>query len=167
MAKFELELPNVIIKGFEKLNKNIDGILGEMTKEGAEYVADNMKANAPSDIKPFVKTSKTYKTPSDGGINTKTYISGYLPFSNPNRSYFERKGGSGKSYRTNKGVPADFLAQLYEYGRSNAPFPKRPFMRKSFRKKEIERVMLNKQNKMFEDLFGASDFVSDWVHNLK
>ena len=148
MAKFQMELPNDLIKDFEKLNKDCDKIFGEMTKAGAEVVEKNMNANAPNEIKGHIKISKTYQTPSDGGINTKVYVSGYIPFSNPNRKFFTRKGGSGKTnYSTSKGVPVDFLAQLYEYGRSTSPFPKHPFMRKSFKKKEIEEAMLKAQKK--------------------
>lgn len=145
MAKFKVELPTDIIKEMESVYKNTDHIIGEMTRAGAETVEHNMRSMAPDDIKPFIKLSKTYKTPSDGGINTKVIISGYLPFSNPARKVFIRSGGSGKKYETTKGVPVDFLAQLYEYGRSTAPWPKRPFMRKSFKRKEIEEAMLKAQ----------------------
>ena len=159
MAKFNLELPTEVMKDFQKLHNSADEIFGEMTRAGAEVVEKNMNNNAPPLVKGHVKLSKTYKTPSDGGINTKVYVSGYLPFSTPNREFFTRKGGNGKEYSTNKGVPVDFIAQLYEYGRSTAPFPKHPFMRKSFKKKEIEDAMLKRQDKKFEDLFGASDFL--------
>jgi len=50
-------------------------------------------------------------------------------------------------YYTEKGVPVDFLAIMYEYGRSNAPFPKKPFFRKSFKKDKIVEFMLNYQAK--------------------
>lgn len=144
---FKMELPDEVIKEFEKINKNAEDIFGEMTKAGAEVVARNMQNYAPSTISSHVKVSKIYKTPSNGKINTKAYVSGYLPFSDPNRKYFTRSGGSGKSYSTERGVPADFLAKLYEYGRSSAPFPKVPFLRKSFKNKEIEDAMLKAQEK--------------------
>lgn len=144
---FKVELPSDIIKDFERVYDNTDEILGEMTKAGAETVVVNMKNTAPALLKPYIKLSKTYKTPSDKGINTKAYVSGYIPFSDPNRQYFSRKGGSGKTVTTDKGVPADFLAQMYEYGRSTAPFPKKPFLRKSFKKNEIEEAMLKAQAK--------------------
>ena len=163
MAKFEMEVPNELIKQFQTLSDNCEEIFGEMTKAGAEVVAKNMAAAAPSQLKPYIITTKTYKTPSDGGINTKVMVSGYIPFSNPNRVYFTRSGGNGKSYSTPKGVPADFLAQLYEYGRSSAPWPKRPFMRKSFKKDEIAEAMSRVQNKMYRDIFGAEDFVNERI----
>lgn len=147
MAKFKMELPTEIIKQMETVNKNADKIFGEMTKAGAEVVAENMRANAPDALKPFVKISKTYKTPSDDGINTNAMVKGYIPFSDPNRKGFTRKGGSGKQYTTTEGVPAEFLANLYEYGRSTSPFPKKPFVRKSFNKSQIEETMLKAQVK--------------------
>jgi hypothetical protein len=144
MAKFVLELPDSLIKDFQYIYDNSDRIFGAMTQAGAEVVEKNMKANAPSKIERFVKVSRTYRTPSDDGINTKVYVSGYMPFSG-NRTSFTRKGGNGENYTTTEGVPADFVAQIYEYGRSNLPFPKKPFMRKAFKKKEIEEAMLKAQ----------------------
>ena len=148
MAKFELELPTGIIKDIQKIYDNTDEIFGEMTKAGAEVVANNMKNNAPNILKSYVKTTKIYKTPSDGGINTKAYVSGYIPFSDPNRKFFSRRNGSSaKIYNTTLGVPAEFLGNLYEYGRSTAPFPKHPWMRKSFKKGDIEKAMLKAQKR--------------------
>lgn len=147
MARFKMELPTEIIKQMETVNKNADKIFGEMTKAGAEVAAQNMRANAPSDLQPYVRVGKTFKTPSDNGINTEAYVSGYIPFSDPNRKYFSRAGGNGKTYKTTLGVPAEFLANLYEYGRSTSPFPKKPFLRKSFNKGQIEEAMLLAQAK--------------------
>ena len=144
---FKLELPTEIMKDIQKIYDNTDEILGEMTRAGAAVVEANMRANAPDVLKDYVKTTKTYNTPSDGGINTKVIVKGYIPFSNPNRSGFTRNGGGGDSYTTDKGVPAEFLANLYEHGRSTAPWPKKPFVRKSFKKKEIEEAMLEAQSK--------------------
>ena len=146
MAKFEMQLPTEVIKEAEFLQKNCESIFGQMTKAGAEVVAENMKNNAPDILKPYVKITKIYKTPSDGGINTKAYISGYIPFSNPNRQFFARRNGTtAKIYTTTEGVPADFLANLYEYGRSTYSFPKYSFYRKSWTRDIIERVMLKEQ----------------------
>jgi hypothetical protein len=147
MAKFNLELPTEMMNDLKKIYDNSDEIFGEMTRAGAEVVEDQVKVNAPEVLKTHVKVSRTYKTPTDGGINTKVYLSGYIPFSDPNRKYFSRSGGSGKKYVTSDGVPADFLANIYEYGRSNAPFPKKPFLRKSFKKDQIEKAMLEAQKK--------------------
>lgn len=148
MAKFQLELPDQIIKDFRKIYENADEIFGEMTKAGAEEVEKQVRNNAPVLLKSYVKLTRVYKTPSDGGINTKVYLSGYIPFSNPNRKYFSRRNRSGgKMYSTTQGVPADFLANIYEYGRSSSPFPKKPFFRKSFNKVLIEAAMIKAQKK--------------------
>ena len=151
MAKFEMQLPNDIIKQFEQIYSYSDEIFGEMTKAGAEVVAENLRNYAPDILKPYVKITRIYRTLSDGGINTKTYFSGFIPFSNPNRKMFSRRGGNseGKVYGDPyAGVPAEFLANLYEYGRSTAPFPKHPFLRKSFNEEQIRKAMLDVQKKM-------------------
>lgn len=148
MAKFRMELPNDLIKEFQSLEKNTEKMLGEMTKAGAEVVLNNVKAKVPlPKMASYVKLTKTYKTPTDDGINTKVYFSGYLPFSNPNRKYFSRKNSRGTVYKETEGVAVDFLAKVYEYGRSSAPFPKKPFFRRSFNKAQITSAMEKVQKK--------------------
>lgn len=134
MAKFELQLPTEIMKDIQKIYDNADEIFGEMTKAGAEVVNRNIEANVPQSIKNSkmmncLKLTKTYKTPSDDGINTKVGFYGY----------FENEDG--------KVVPAPLVANVFEYGRSNLPFPKHPFLRKSFKKGEIEDAMLKAQKR--------------------
>lgn len=134
MARFELELPHYIIEQMQKVESNMDEIFGEMTQAGAKVVMENVKANVPDGIRDSemmrcLLMTEVYKTPSDDGINTKVAFYGY----------FTNKNG--------KKTPAPLVANVYEYGRSNAPFPKQPFMRKSFRKKQIEEAMLKAQRK--------------------
>ena len=152
MARFKQELPNDIIKQVDKLEKNTEKMLEDMTKAGAEVVAKQVKTTAPNKIGQYVKLTKPYKTPSDDGINTKVIISGYMPFKPPRKTFSRGNGGRlGKQYATTKGVPADFIAILYEYGRSTSPFPKKPFFRKAFKKGEIEKAMEQVQKKYIED----------------
>lgn len=148
MAKLNLELPTEVINEIQEVEKNADEIFGGMTRAGAELVWHNVKLTAPTpEIASKFKLSKTYKTPTDGGINTKVYCSGYIPFSDPNRKYFSRSA-KGHMYHTTKGVPVDFLVKLYEYGRSTSPFPKHPFFRNAFKGNEIEKVMLKAQKEL-------------------
>lgn len=132
MAKFEMQLPTEIMKDFQKIYNDSEKIFGEMTKAGAEVVEGNIRANVPQSIQKSkmmdcLKVTKVYKTPSDDGINTKVGFYGY----------FQNEDG--------KTVPAPLVANVFEYGRSNSPFPKQPFMRKSFKKGQIEQAMLKAQ----------------------
>lgn len=134
MAKFKMEMPTEIMKQFKEIHDNSDEIFGEMTRAGAEVVEKNIIANVPqsiqkSEMMKCLKITKTYKTPSDDGINTKVGFFGYF------------KNEDGKI------VPAPLVANVFEYGRSNLPFPKHPFLRKSFKKSEIEKAMLDAQKK--------------------
>ena len=134
MARFEMQLPTEIMKDIQRIYDNSDEIFGEMTKAGAEVVNKNIIANVPQSIRnskmmDCLKTTKVFKTPSDDGINTKVGFYGY----------FQNEDG--------KTVPAPLVANVFEYGRSNSPFPKHPFMRKSFKKKEITDAMLKAQKK--------------------
>lgn len=133
MAKFELELPTEILEDFEKVFKNTEKIFGGMTKAGAKVALAAVKANVPpswrsSAIMGNIGITRTYKTPSDNGINTKVVISGY----------FINKDG--------KKTPAPLVANVFEYG--STKFTKHPFFRKSFRAGEIERAMLEAQKKL-------------------
>ena len=130
---FKLELPTEIMKDIESLYKNTDDIMGAMTRAGAEVVQNNIQANIPEEIRSSkmmncLKVTKTYKTPSDDGINTKVGFYGY----------FENEDG--------RRTPAPLVANVFEYGRSTEPFPKHPFMRKSFKRQEIEAAMLKAQS---------------------
>lgn len=134
MAKFEMQLPDEIMKDFQKVYNNSDKIFGEMTKAGAQVVDSNIRANVPQSIRnskmmDCLKITKVYKTPSDDGINTKVGFYGY----------FVNEEG--------KTVPAPLVANVFEYGRSGLPFPKQPFMRKSFKKGDIEQAMLKAQKR--------------------
>ena len=156
MARFSIELPNDVIKDVQQLERDADKIFSGMVQAGAEVVKSNMKAAAPTpELKSRVKITKPYKTPTDGGVNCKVYVGGYIPFSG-NRTSITTPA-KGKHYTNKKGVPAGFLAMMYEYGsseRSTADgknrgvFPKRPFVRTSFKKAQIEEAMLKAQKEL-------------------
>lgn len=134
MAKFKAELPNDIIKQVSSLDKNTDKMLSEMTEAGANVVYDNIKTSVPSswyssNIMKCLKITKTYKTPSDDGVNTKVAFYGY----------FKNRNGER--------IPAPLVANVTEYGRRNSPYPKKPFMRKSFNKGKINKAMQAVQDK--------------------
>ena len=132
MARFDVELPNDLMKQFEALDINTEKMLSSMTKIGAEVVYNKILSNIPksfknSEIMKCLKITKVYKTPSDDGINTKVAFYGY----------FKNKRGIE--------TPAPLVANIFEHGTSTVK--KQPFMRKSFKKSEIEKAMLEEQKK--------------------
>lgn len=134
MARFDAEMPTELLKLFDELGADAHKMLGEMTQAGAEVVLANVRANVPasfrgSDIMNCLKITRVYRTPSDGGVNSKVAFYGY----------FTNKAGEV--------VPAELVCNVMEYGRSTSPFKKHPFMRKSFRKSEIEAAMQKVQDK--------------------
>ena len=133
MGKFEMQLPEEIMRDIEKIYSNSEEIFGEMTKAGAEVVYKTVKGSVPasfkdSEIMRCLKITRTYKTPSDDGINTKVGFYGY----------FTNKEG--------KKVPAPLVANVFEYGNSTTGF-KKPFFRKAFKKGEIEQAMYEAQSR--------------------
>lgn len=134
MARMELELPTELMNVFEKLEDDTQKMLEEMTQEGAKTVLANVNANVPasfrsSGIMRCLKITRPYYTPSDGGRNTKVAFYGY----------FENEDG--------KRTPAPLVCNLFEYGRSSSPYPRHPFMRRSFKKGQIEAAMMRVQDK--------------------
>ena len=137
MAKFKMELPNEIIEDISMIYNNTDIIFGKMTLAGAKVVYQNILKNIPknfvdSNIMDCLKITRTYKTPSDNGINNKV---GFY-------DYFINHNGVK--------TPAPLVAGVFEYGSSK--FTKRPFLRKSFNKTQIERAMLEAQKRYSKGL---------------
>lgn len=138
MAKFQVELPNELIKQIEELDNNAEEMFGEMTEAGAKVVYKNVKKNMSKSFKTTksleggLKITKVYKTPSDDGINTHIGFYGYDKDSKPTK-------------RHPKGTPIPLIAMAREFGSSRGE-AKKPFFRKSFKKDEIEQAMLEVQD---------------------
>lgn len=137
MAAFVGGMPDELIKMFTQLEKNTEQMLADMVSAGADVVKENVDAKMPKEFakvaKQNVKITKVYKTPSDDGINRQVMITGY---------FVNSRG---------KVTPAPLVANLFEYGRSNAPYPKKPFFRACFNKKQIEKAMLKVQDKYIKE----------------
>lgn len=150
MARFKNELPNDLIKEFEKLNKNTYKMMSEMTEEAAKVVLKNTKSNmkksfknVPSQLEP--KLSINYRTPSDDGVNTKIYWAGY--YKEDTRTFKRQVRGKTYSY---KGIPIPLIIRAREFGSSSGE-AKKPFFRKSFKKSEIQKVMKSVQDKYIKE----------------
>lgn len=139
MAKYRMELPTELMKTFQALDQNSEKMIGEMCQAGAEVVKENTWMNMPKGLRDSIGvgdnliTSRIYKTPSDDGINVQCMIVGY--FTNEN----------------GKQTPAPLVANMFEYGSHQRKYPKHPFFRKSFRKAQIEKAMLNVQKKYIKE----------------
>lgn len=154
MAQFTVELPKEILNQFDKILFSTDKIFGKMTREGAKVVANNVRASAPvKAIRDAVVLTKTYKTPSDDGINTKVRFRGAI---NDGKAFTRRAKTGGTQYTTYKGTPVEFIAMITEYGTSarytnNGRYTgyigKRPFFRRAFDSAQITAAMLKVQEK--------------------
>ena len=135
MAKAKFEIPKELLNQVKKLEHDTPEMMKAMVEAGAETVLERMKSNAPAGMKSSPQlmaclgTTRPYEAPSDDSINVKVGFAGY----------FTNEDG----VRT----PAPLVANIFEYGRSNSPFPKQPFMRKSFNKGAITKAMEAVQKK--------------------
>jgi hypothetical protein len=138
MAKFKAEIPNDLMQEFEGLERDCGSIFGEMVEAGARVVHKNVLANMKksfNDTAPLEKglrVTKIYKTPSDDGVNVHIGFYGY--------------DSDKKTKKHPNGVPIPLMAMAREYGTKSGE-RKKPFLRKSFKKTEIEQAMSLVQEK--------------------
>jgi len=131
VAGFSLELPTEVIGSINKLTNNAEDMMMQMTKAGAKVVYNNIQNNMKRSFKTTrslekgLKITKSYKTKSDDGINTKVGFYGY----------------------DEDGVPIPLKALAREYGTSRGE-KKKPFVRKAFKNKDaITNAMLEVQER--------------------
>lgn len=142
MAKFKAEIPNDLLKTFEELETNTPLMMGEMCKAGATVVYNKVLKNLGNafkrtdTLKKGLKITKVYKTSKDDGINVHIGFYGY--------------NADKKTKAHPKGVPIPLIAMAREYGTSSGE-EKKPFLRKSFTKKDIEAAMLEVQKKYIKE----------------
>ena len=135
MAGFDLELPDDLVSNLKMITEKTDEMFGRMTKAGADVVykevMNNMKSSFKStkSLEKGLRITKTYKTKSDDGINTKVGF-----------------------YRYNdKKIPIPLIALAREYGTSRGE-KKKPFFRKAFNNTTaIENAMLKVQEEYIDE----------------
>ena len=135
MAGFNVELPSGLISDLNKIVDNSEKMFGEMTRAGAEIVYKSVKSNMKGSFKSTrsldkgLKITKTYRTLSDDGINTKVGFYGY----------------------TDDGTPIPLIAMAREYGTSRGE-RKKPFFRKAFKQESaIRNAMMQVQKRYIKD----------------
>ena len=142
MAKFKAEIPSDLIKVFNELETNAPFMMGEMCKAGATVVYNKVVRNLDKafkrtdTLKKGLKITRVYKTSKDDAINVHIGFYGY-----------------NKDKITNqhpKGVPIPLIAMAREYGTSSGE-EKKPFLRKSFAKKDIEAAMKAVQDEYIKE----------------
>lgn len=142
MAKFNAELPNDLLKMFDELEEDTPEMMGEMCKAGATVVYNKVVANLgkafsrTATLLKGLKVTRVYKTPTDDGVNVHIGFYGY--------------NTDKKTKAHPKGVPIPLIAMAREYGTSSGE-KKKPFLRKSFAKKDIEQAMMEVQNRYIKE----------------
>lgn len=133
MGRLEVRMPTKFINDLEKTLKGFDEICSEMVQAGGRVVYNNVMKNMPDVLKKSnfshcIRLTKTYKTPTDGAVNSKVMVID---------GYFINHLG--------KKTAAPMIANVFEHGRSvdarGGYMHKQPFFRKSFVKKDIFRAM--------------------------
>lgn len=142
MARFSAELPNEILREIDKRDRDTPKMMEQMVVAGGETVLANVRSNIGRSFETTrsllqgLKLTRAYKTPSDGGINTKVGFYGY------SRTH--------KSKKYPQGIPIPLIAAAREYGTSSGESPK-PFFRRSFKKGEIDGAMQKIHDRYIKD----------------
>lgn len=168
MARFDMILPDEVVNNMRYVYGHTKEIFGAMTKAGAEVVYKNVIHNMKnsfsdaSKLEPFLRITKTYRTPSDDGINNKVSFygyykkgerthtvkveesAGYTYYSGKNYKMKKQSKGRVKATYTYDGIPVPLIAIAREFGTSKGE-QKKPFFRKSFNKSQITAAMLKAQ----------------------
>ena len=160
MAKFELEIPKEVIWQFEDLTKNCDQMIDEMIKAGAEEVKSRIYQGMPAELKKYA-TARTLSTSKPYRMATKDAKAVYVWFGGYKKDldgsvYRKKYAGNyskenAKAYAQEAGTPLELIANMFEYGSKKRNYPKHPFLRKAFHKREIERAMLRAQKKWIKE----------------
>lgn len=151
MARFQMELPTELINQFKALTDNSEKMIEEMTEAGAKVVYDNVIENMQGSfddankLTPYLKITRTYKTPSDDGINTKVGFYGY--YKDKTFTVRNKKNGNIYSY---VGIPVPLIIRAREFGSSSGE-AKKPFFRRSFDKQQIQSAMLQVQKRYINE----------------
>lgn len=137
MARFNGSVPEEIILNVEKRQRTAHQMAQEMTQAGAKVVYNNIQSKVPKGIRDSrmmqcLKITKPYDT-NAGAVASKVAFYGY----------FTNKRGVK--------TPAPLVANVTEYGNSAGTYPKKPFLRSSFKAKEINAAMESVQDKYFKE----------------
>jgi len=158
MARFQMQLPTELLNQFKALEKDSEKMIEEMTEAGAKVVYNNVISNIQGSFKdahkltPYLKITRTYKTPSDDGINTKVGFYGYYK----DKAFTVRNKKNGNIY-SYVGIPVPLIVRAREFGSSSGEV-KKPFFRKSFNKSQIESAMLEVQKRYIDEWIDRTNF---------
>ena len=153
MARFFNEIPYEIISQLDKIaeSKMLEEMLEEAGKVVFEKVKSNLKKSFEStqSLEKGLKITRVYRTPSDDGINVFVGFYGYTNSKKPVKVSKTSKSGKKYTYER-EGIPIPLIAIAREYGTSRGE-KKKPFLRKAFKKSEIESIMEEVQKKYIEE----------------
>lgn len=160
MAKLVVTMPDSVIADIKKIDANYEKIFGGMTDAGADVMMSYIQKGAQwafgsRATKPLtgLKKTKIYKTPSDGGINTKVAFYGYQGPKFTKDGRYVKVLIKGKYDYSSKGVPWAIITAARSSGtvyRNPGGIERSiPFMPQALaHKAEIEKAMLKKQKEL-------------------
>ena len=146
MARFKAEIPTELINQMEELTNNCDQMIDEMVTAGAEEVKNRIYQGMPAELKKYANAqtlhvTKSYIMSSTGARARYIWFGGYK----------KDKNGKDNSKDDDRGTPLELIANMFEYGSKKREYPKKPFLRKAFHKREIERAMMRAQKKWIKE----------------
>lgn len=160
MARFEMNIPTAIINEMENLTNNCDEMIKAMCMAGAEVAKQKIYMGMPAELKKYatpktLNVTKSYIMQSTGARAVYVWFGGYKQDLNETLWDAKYSGGytkeKAKAFRKEAGTPLELIANMFEYGSKKRNYPKHPFLRKAFHKREIERAMLKAQKQWIKE----------------
>ena len=139
----------------EMSNADMVKAFEQICEAGTSVISNHMKSKAPRpSFVNQVRVTQPYVTPSDGAINQKVYPGGYLPFRGKRKTFKRRGRKGGVVYTTTAGVPTNFIANLFVYGRRNgAPFPRDSAFLTGINQRAVESAMKEQFEKILQERY--------------
>lgn len=146
MARFKMEIPAEQIREMELLTNNCETMISEMCMAGAEIVKSKIYQGMPAELKKYanaqtLNVTKSYVMQSTGARAVYIWLGGYK----------KDKNGKDNSKADDRGTALELIANMFEYGSKKRKYPKQPFLRKAFHKRDIERAMLKAQKRWIKE----------------
>lgn len=138
MGRFEAELPNDIIKQFDKMSHECEDMMQEMVDAGTNVVYNNIRKNMQGSFKTTKSLEKGLTRSKSKELSSKDGYGAWAGFDGYDTSRTSKKHP--------KGIPIPLIALAREYGTSRGESAK-PFMRKSVNRNQINKAMEEVFNK--------------------
>lgn len=138
MAQFKAELPNDLMNELNNMEKSSDKMVSEMVDAGTEVIYNNLQRNMSKSFKSTKSLQKGLVKAKPKNLKGNDGYGSWVGFDGYDTDKITKKYP--------KGMPIPLIAMAREYGTSRGE-TKKPFLRPSVNKSQIESAMQSIQDR--------------------